>query len=592
MVKKRKPSAVAGPSQPKVMKMCNVPLTVDNGINDLLTKLNGDDFDKYMLNKGPRVWKDTLKEVSLDEGKRLLLMVICRPNLLQALSVFCTLWEDETEPALHLYELQLGNAVTQLKVPNSPKLEYLRLAGKVAHPGRIHPLLPTLNHNRHYFCLNKNFIKYMTSFDLLPLRLDLEKHTREELYYKKLSNAMMCAKLHRWPECFAYGLSALDAHEENYSYLHDVLCFIALAGGKMSVPLEWCCAVLEEARRVSTSFEQTWRRLTTFQSLLVDRGLFDLENDLFNKSLGLFVQTSNFGQTLIEQHIQSLLAQVENNLAYQYIRQTFHDDCETFCTKEPHHKQSFEACAKFLKSVDVFTSRLFSKGLKEYYRGFCYLYQTMTKVHRPTGDVRSALHFNVAVDYFGLARLNMIEYEPLKAELTKITDFLKKNEMSFGSISDTFSSILMTRYTHEASQMFFRMMLITMFWENNFQPFPLAQLAQQAKDAYAKITNGTGYRTGLLQACVDIQDISFCHIKDKDPQDYPPVYEENKVVEASALRYWEKEKTDEGFKAFARPKKSTCKVASRAQNLLQNNILAEQVYAFGYQIAEALSIQL
>lgn len=589
MSRKRKMGASTScPIDEKIKTFREMPLVVNNTLNEMLPKMCSDDFDKYMLIKGPQEWKDAIQSVSLEEGKRLLLMVICRPNLLQALSVFCTLWEVEEEPALHLYELGLGNAVTQAKLlqGEDPKLDFLRNMGKPAHPIHMYPLMPYLKQKENYFHLNKHFVIQHDVIDVKPLRLNPDTKTPEELYYKKLSNATICSKLQKWPECFAHSLSALDAYQRDCSYLHDVFCYIAQSGGKMYVPVEWCLNVLGEAKFLSTSFEQTWKRLIVFQGILIDQGLFNLENEMFVKSIPLFVQSSEHGQMLLVQHIQSILAQVENNLAFQYVRQTFHDGCAEFCQKEPLHQYSFEATAKLLKAIDLFSSRLYKKGYKEYFRGLYHLYSTMNRVHRKIGDSKTTFHFNLALNNFALSTELMVVNEPLKTEVKEIHHYLKRFLVVFENVLKRFSKIPLMRHTRELSDFYFRIMLIAMFWGTTFQPFEVLTLAEQAKDEYEKITDGRGYRLPLLKACVKIREPNFCHIEGEEIEDFPLMPVAAKEDELQALGYWKKEKEDSGFAPFANPKKKCRprKTIVSSEALIKQNITAEQVYAFGFQI--------
>ena len=235
------------------------------------------------------------------------------------------------------------------------KMLYLSLQSQRGDKKNVYPMLPDLDHNQHYFCLNKNFVTYICNHSCPPTkRIDIHMHTQEEFYYMKLVSAMTCAKLSRWSECFAHCLSALDVYDEDCDYLHDVFCFMAQSAYKMSVDLEWCCNILQRAKMLScpSALDQTWKRLITFQGLLIEQGIFDLEDEMFAHSIKFFVQPTKSFEIFVRQHIEGKLAQVENNLAFQYVRQKFHDDCEEFCDKEPCLEQSFETTKKcWTKSI-------------------------------------------------------------------------------------------------------------------------------------------------------------------------------------------------------------------------------------------------
>ena len=111
-------------------RLCEIPFTAKT-IVQVLPKLVGEDFDNYMLEVGPQAWKDAITSGTLSNevAKRLILMVLSRPALLQSLSVYLSLWErdltasvpkhqqqqqqqqqhqqQQLQPAIHLYELGL-----------------------------------------------------------------------------------------------------------------------------------------------------------------------------------------------------------------------------------------------------------------------------------------------------------------------------------------------------------------------------------------------------------------------------------------------------------------------------------------------------
>lgn len=583
----------------KRVKINSIPLNSDT-IAHILPKLSHGDFENYMMTNGPEEWKRATDELSSLETKKLVLMIIRYYSLLPIFAVYLSFWELETKCADFLYELGLGHSIRQANLSNEPKNVYLCLMRIDPHEKYISPLLPTLKHNKHYFCLNKNFAK--NDIAKVNKRIIPDVLSQEQLFYKKLSSALVCAKLQRWSECLAFSLSALDDYQPEYAHLHDVLTYIAWSGNKMSVSMDWCIKVLEEAKLVATSIEHTWRRVTVFQSCLIENGFFDLENEVYGAALPLFVQGTEHLQTFKLHHLQAKLAQIENNLVFQYCRQHFHTDCIDFCEKPPCIEQSFEATSRLLHTVDACASTITLVGVKEYFRGYYYLYSSMKQVY---AQERNTNNVNLAICMFQSARDVMKTTDPLYADLILILGFLKKAPLTIHAINLHFSKKTHMKNTAGASQFYFRAMLITMYWDNVFQPFPVNMLVTNAYETEIKTTNNEGYRLKLIYAVTKVMESNFSHTPDKSIEDFPIVTlskEREKLLER-ATSYWAKETEEESFhplqtqQQFIQEQKLNGLLNANndiikqkpptAQSIIRKNKMAEQVYAFGYQIVEA-----
>lgn len=559
-----------------------------NTVQDVLTQLSKEEFVKYMLDQGPNAWKHATDYVlSVHEAKTLIVMIIERTQLTEAFAVYLSLYEAEEEKvAKHIFELGLGNMLKQRMLPNTPKNSYLKyMLEETYDVSNISPLLPELKHKQHYFCLNKNFAKTNGPNRVLR-RLNPDQFKAEELFFMKLCSSVTCASTERWSECFAHGLSALDVYTPQFSYLHDVLCWIALAACKMSVSVEWCCKVLEEARYVSTSVDHSWRRLLVFQALLLQNGLFGIEQELYTMLKPLILKCSFFYQVLLLQHLQGLMAKIENNLVFQYVRQNFHMNCSSFCEKDPCIEKSFAATQKLLCLMDKLAQKLPIQGKKEYFMGYYYLYCTMTQVHKRSMSRQDTLYIQLAETYFLLARQMMNREDPMFDDLEMIIKYVTNKHVTMDSIDKHFSVKTMTKYNAMASHFCFRAMLIHMYWENTFQPISLQLLMQHTRELENNVTNGNSYRNRLLNSCVKISDGLFEHTEDKEVTDYPilTLNEKQKIMIAQARENWQKEKTQLATGPCLELDQS--RGQPNAKHLLQKNSLAEQVYAFGYQLTE------
>lgn len=573
--------------KPKV----ETPFLTEHYIETVLPTMSSTDFENYMLKIGPSNWKKATQIYRSTIAKQLVNRILRHVSLQPAFSVFLTHWEMEEEPALFLFEMGLGAYIRQAVVPHSAKNVYMFSMRMDATEASICPILPDLQHKHHYFCLSTDF----------AVKKDLKKNqqrlnpallTPEEIFFKKLSSALACVKLHRWSECFAFSLSALDDYKLEFECLHDVLCYIALSGTKTAMPLDWCCRVLEDAKKCATALDHTWKRILVFQSILVQNGFFDLEFDLFHKAQDIFLQVSDHFQTFLIQHILAKLLQVEFNLVFQFLRQNFHDACQDFCKKEPCFKQSSFVTQKLLNQMDTLAQAVTVKGVKEYFKGYFYLYSTMLQLHVQKSE-RNTLFVQLSMSFFQLARDLMKTNECFYLDLTFMISFLKKSPMTTQTMQAHFEKKSVSQNTEEASHFFYRTMLITMYWDNYFQPFPYTMLATIAREMEMKLSNKKGYRIPLLTSCIEIGNISTAHFQDPNtPQDYPNICpsKEQCAWLKQASQYWEKEA--EGLKEKQQQQPTTGQQNEKikklsAQSIINKNKRAEQVFAFGKQLVEA-----
>jgi hypothetical protein len=167
--------------------------------------------------------------------------------------------------------------------------------------------------------------------------------------------------------------------------------------------------------------------------------------------------------------------------------------------------------------------------------------------------------------------------------------FIRRKHLTVGYIEKSFAEKVMTKYTLGARDFLFRIMVVTMYWENRFQPMPLLLLATHARDMDAKVTNCYSYRATILTACVKVLDVTVYHALNRELLDYPPI----KVVKDYEARcHWERESLAEHFGCIS-PAISAAPIIKRpstAESIIDKHKLAEQAYAFGYQITEACTV--
>lgn len=583
--KRKKTSLTVSNVVLKKIKLSSVVLNPKT-FETVLCKLVGEDFDYFMLDCGPEKWKELTNSMTCEEAKKLMLILLCRGELLVPFAAYITLLQNDAVPAQHLYDLHLGGALKQNNIPSNAKNIYLTTIAKEGRCTNVFAFLPTLKHNKHYFCLNKNLVKDTDEATRASRRKELI-YSRNELFYYKLCSALTTAKLQRWSECFAHSLSALDNYQEGFDHVHEVLCFIAYSGSYMSVPPIWCCSVLEEASLHATSMEHIWRRLIVFQTILLNNGMFTLEKEVFNAAQHTFIQSTAFFQQFVGQHLQGKMARIENIMAHLHTRQKYHEDCDDTCKRQPCFDYTWAEVEFCLNSIDAWASKLQAKGVTDYFRAYMYLYTSILHLNQLGSTFKAINCLNIATNLFELAKLNMKTSEFYYWDMTMMHNFLNRRYFTLGYIEKTLAEKEYSKYSVMARNFLFRAMVVTMYWENKFQPFPLVMLITKARDMDAKGSNGYSYRGPLLTAILKGQDATFYHCHSNGP-DFPIV----RVIDDVDMRlHWTKERANVCTVSKFTPIKGPIqRVPPSAEAILSKCKLAEQVYAFGYQITEDWTI--
>lgn len=552
-------------------------------VNNVLPQMSNADLVNYFTNAGPEGWKNGVDQMDSADVKKMILLLINRTSLVEQLSVFLTFYEDRNELLVPFYELGLGGWLRQLSADSNYKNTFLQLVAKEAQPNCVFPILPLIDEGRHYFCLNRNFAKTnaLSLNDKLK-RIDPRSMSLNDLYFAKLCSTLTCAKLQRWSESFAHALSALDCWQDN-PYLHHLFCYIALAANNMSVSLKWTLDVLDLAYMHGKSIDEQWVRYIVLQNCLLKNGHYGLETKLYNLKQDIFVACNNYHQVFHIQHLLCLLAHVEENLVFQYLRQNFHQDCQVFCNKPVFLEKTFEATGRVLSRMDAIIVKLHNKGLREYFRGYFYLYSSMTDVFKHHVDNKTSFMLNLALHNFNLAQnlwSQNNQDDALYLDLLLMVKYLNKQTFTMQYVTACFSNQTNVKNNAGASHFLFKMMLVAMYWGTLFQSFPLSLLATSARCLESKVTNNKSYRKQLLAACQKMANVPFTHVVDGELDDFPLLVETDEKRAEARLAF-------DFINQEQEPYMGDLPILPTADELIRKETLAEEVYAFGVQISEA-----
>lgn len=162
---------------------------------------------------------------------------------------------------------------------------------------------------------------------------------------------------------------------------------------------------------------------------------------------------------------------------------------------------------------------------------------------------RNQNFLNMAILFFTTAKENMKFTDPLYQDLVLILGFLKKSPLTIHAISLHFSKKTCMKNTKGASHFFFRAMLLTMYWDNQFQPFPLHMLVTNAKESELRATNNQSYRLELISSLAKVLDSSFYHTPERIITDHPvlTLSKERQRLLDKATTFWERETNTDNF---------------------------------------------
>lgn len=540
----------------------------------------------YLKEKGPSFWKelDIVSDAKKHETVQLLMLM--HPSLQLLLPIYFYLWNQEVEHVpVHIYEMGWGHCLQPgAKSAHHMYLESLNV-GQGKKPMLVSPLLA---HEHHYFPYNQNYNTEAHSSNEGPEH-SINDTPPKDIYYIKLFCAEACAKRDRWSESFAHAMSALDHHKDNFPYVHNLFCQLALAAGKMSLKEDWWLDFLLKAQEYDYFIYNKWRRVVVFHNIATHHGLFDMEKKVFLYGLDNIPMGSGFRMQLLTQHIQALMAQIENNAAYQFLRIVYHENCNSHtCEKPIYYQYSYAKNMSLITEMEQCLHQLPEEGHRHYFQGYAYLYKTWNSVFDDPNE-RDHSFMKGAMALFDLAELDLADAEmsAIKKDLELIREALKKRFMCDESICESYSAMTNMDFNVEAANTCFRIALVDMYWTNIITGAKAPMLCQTAHKCYKKSTMYRGYREMLLLACYRYLELGIIgHDSDGAPEeDYPPIEcmtASQELIE-SVNAYWTSEMQCEPKQTLFTKK---CELTSFS--ILENSQECMELYAFGADIFSKL----
>lgn len=542
---------------------------------------------KFLQERGPAFWKllDIVSDAKKHEAMQAL--ILTEPSFALLLHVYFHTWNQDVEHLpVHIYEMGWGHHLQQQQCKGMFHLMYLQSMNPTNVGQDPLHLLPLLKHEGEILLYqDSDYFPVVHADQKGPIYSKIGK-SQEELYFMKLFCAESCSKRERWAECFAHALSALDNRKDSDPYLHNLYCQLALAAGKMSIHPEYWIKLLNSAKQSEQYKYNKWRRIVTFQKLLVHHGLFDLEKTVFAHGSEHIPQSSSFRMQLMTLHIYALMAQVENIAGFQFLRQTFHQRCNAkTCGKPTLIKYSLTYAALLVREMETIIPSLRNEAHRHYFQGYVNLYKSFGPVlDVPTEKEKTYLE--MAKASFELATL---EFESITSPCAMLKDLLfvraalKKLDVDDASIQDSFSALTHMMYNIDAAHTCFRILLLFYYWGDVCVNTPPRSFAETACKVYKKTTAHSNYRVALLEACE--RHLSFGMFEHcEEDADYPPVgcmTVSNGHLQEQVEKYW---KTEIGQLPSV---PENCWTSS--EQVLNVHPYFENLYAFGLQIVLLLT---
>lgn len=532
---------------------------------------------QFLKQKGPSFWKmlDTVSDYKQHESTQLL--ILTEQGLSMQLRVYFHLWNQDVQHLpMHIYQLGWGHCLKQCI--ETSHLRFLQCLDPTDVGSDPLLMSPILMHENDYFPFNMDYSMAAHAVNCGP-EFDLTGKTHQDVYYLNLFNAESCIKRDRWSESFAYALSALDYRREaTFHHLHHLFCQLALSAGKMSLHFDVWINLLYNAQKTDLYIHDKWRRIVVFHRLLTHHGLFDLEKMVFSYGFNHISSGSTIHSQLLMQHLYALMAQVENMMGFQFLRQTFHESCDKrTCGKPVYAQYSFVYASTLLREMEKIVQLLPNQTVRHYFQGYVHLYKSFGSVlNVPTENDK--MYLEMAKASFELASL---ESEGIGAsnamwkDLEFMRAIVKNVPIDISTIEDAYSMLTNMRYNNEAANTCFRILLLFFYWGIGLDASPPVSFAEAAYRVYKQTTAYSGYRIGLLEACHKYLNFGMLAHGEQE-MDYPSVdcmSSCNQDLNSSVEAYWKTE--------MEQLASGTC---ATTQQLLYNSTECQELYAFGKQI--------
>lgn len=532
---------------------------------------------QFLMEKGPSFWKmlDTVSDCKQHESTQL--QILTEQSLSMPLQVYFHLWNQDVQHLpMHIYQLGWGHCLNQcMETSHLRFLQSLDPTNAGSDPVLMWPLLL---HENDYFPFNMDYTMAAHAVNC-GSEFNLTGKTHQDVYYLNLFNAESCIKRDRWSESFAYALSALDYHREQFHHLHHLFCQLALSAGKMSLHFDVWLNLLYNAQKTDKYIHDKWRRIVIFHRLLTHHGLFDLEKIVFSYGFTHIPSGSSIRSQLLMQHLYALMSQVENIVGFQFLRQTFHESCDKReCGKPAYTQYSFVYASTLLREMEKVIQVLPNQTVRHYFQGYVLLYKSFGSVLNVPTE-KDKMYLEMAKASFELATL---ESEGIGAsnamwkDLELMRAVVKNVPIDNTTIEEAYSMLTNMRYNNEAANTCFRILLLHFYWGIGLGPSPPVSFAEAAYRVYKQTTAYSGYRIGLLEACHNYLNLGMLAHGQREI-DYPAVdcmSSSNQDLNSNVEAYWRMEMEQ----------LATGTPCVNSQQLLQNSTECQELYAFGKQI--------
>lgn len=529
---------------------------------------------QFLKTKGPAFWKELDMESDPVEYQATQAFILTHPSLTVMLPVYFHLWNlDVGRFPRHIYEMGFGHHLQQC----SPSFELLYLKSLNADleedPYLVSVKLQT----------EDIYIPYNTAYMAVPYsdrigpEFKTDDRSPEEVFHLRMFCAESCTKRERWCEAFAHAVCTFDTCGPTFPHLHNLFCQMALAAGKMTLDHEIWIDLLLHAKLSEKYAYNKWRRIVVFMNLAVHHGMFQLSRQVLSYGLEQIPASSSLYYRLTTLHLQSLMAQIENIAAYQYLRQSFHRDCtRDNCDKPLNVKYSFPRMMVLIRDMEKCVQSLPCEAHRYYFQGYIYLYKTFTKVLEPHCD-RDKTLMQMAKSSFDLALQTWPRdsVDAMYIDCHNMQTSLDKCTLEDTMIEQSYSALTNMHYNVEAANTCFRTVLLYYYWGDEYLTFSANSYAETAYKVYCRMTQHRGYRIVLLGTCSRHLEYGMQRHSDQEP-DFPPlrcVNAVNSSLNESAENYWKMEKGELQVK--------TNNVFLTRQHLLSSCLEYQHLYAFG-----------
>lgn len=496
-----------------------------------------------------------------------------------------------------IFELGLGHRIMLNQLTLSDEARVYNLVGNMSESSMQEAnILPAIQTNPSsemfdYLYENRDFFLYEENYRPKKLsRRSMLPYSKRTMYFLKLELGIGSLRQNRYAEAWSHLLSALDHCEPGFPLMSRMMDNLAICSSILHLPLAITLHAVKQSLDLGKTFDDSWGSWMAFSVMCRFHGFYELSMKVYIDVISEIPRDCYSSYWLRRNHLECMMAQIEDNIMYQYCRSTFHKDCMLDCNKPYLFQYTVPHVHHIVELLEPMIITMKTRPEKNFYWAMYYYYRAILSIgyEADSADNESLQYMTMARSLFQASIEGLGEDDMRRNFAINLKKLLEPEPYRYSiSISEFDLSVKMP-FCIDKSDFLYRVAIFVAYWQFKFPSISMRRLMAKTIENYTKSTNNQSYRLPLAKCVLRVCETTFRHNSDNyDIQDYPRAEDTihhnsiRKLLKRHAENFWDEEFSKPGIKHKPTPPKRL-KILSSSKEFLNMYPEAQKMFAFGY----------